>query len=336
MRKDCNSLKNRDDRFDTLKGFLIILVVFGHLLDQKVFFADRDMPIVDAIYACIYSFHMPAMVLISGYFSKQGETGPGYYRKLTRSYLIPFAVFDLLQWLVTSRKLNVLLTPRFSMWFLLSLFFWKLLLPAVRSFRFPLLLSLGFALFAGLTKASTFLSVSRTITFLPFFLAGYYLRSEQIEKLRRIPKILPALVLLLSLALAFFLSMQGVTPKIYHMKESFQKLSLTAGKGLLLRALVLIAGFASSFSLIALVPGRKTPLTALGTRTILVYLFHGLIIKILLLLEPDIQLGRQSLALLGAAVFTAAICLLFGSRFAARGFHAVMDRIGRLLLKDSE
>ena len=130
MRKDCNSLKNRDDRFDTLKGFLIILVVFGHLLDQKVFFADRDMPIVDAIYACIYSFHMPAMVLISGYFSKQGETGPGYYRKLTRSYLIPFAVFDLLQWLVTSRKLNVLLTPRFSMWFLLSLFFWKLLLPA--------------------------------------------------------------------------------------------------------------------------------------------------------------------------------------------------------------
>ncbi|MBQ3390780.1 MAG: hypothetical protein IJG56_00050 [Clostridia bacterium] len=40
-----------------------------------------------------------------------------------------------------------------------------------------------------------------------------------------------------------------------------------------------------------------------------------------------------AIARAGAGVFTASICLLFGNRYAAKGFHTVMDWIGRLILK---
>lgn len=323
----------RDNRFDNLKGFLIIIVVIGHFLGQKMFFPAGKMPLIQAIYACIYSFHMPAMVMISGYFSKKSTDAPGYIQKQIRSILIPFVVFDLLQWLVISRKPAALLFPRFTMWYLLSLFFWKLLLPVIKSFRFPLTLSVVLALLVGLTKASVFLSVSRTIVFFPIFLAGYYLRAEQLEKLRRLPKIVPILSLALCLGLAVLLISSGIRVKLFHMKGSYKTLSLQPLQGMLLRALALAMGFTASLSLFALSPARKTLLTGLGTRTISVYLTHGLIIKLIRMLKLPYAIENQALLLLSALAFSAVICLLFGNRFVAKRLHAFFDWIGGLLLK---
>ena len=326
-------MKNRDNRFDNLKGFLIILVVFGHFLSDKTFFSNREMPLINAVIACIYSFHMPAMVMISGFFSKQSSQTPGYWKKQIISLLIPFVFFDLLQWLLISGEFTELLYPRFTLWYLLSLFSWKLMLPVVRTFRFPLTLSLVCALLVGLTTADCFLSISRTVAFFPFFLGGYYLNANQLEKLRRVPKIVSVLCLAFCLGLAVLLVKNDVSLQIYHMNAPYSALSLRLRTGLLLRALVLAMGFIVSLSLFALVSAKKTLLSGLGARTITVYLSHGILIKLIPLLGIRISLERQSFALLGAGVFTASICLLFGNRYAAKGFHAVMDWIGRLILK---
>ena len=59
-------MKERDYGFDNSKLILIILVVFAHLLEisTKNYGSNND------IYRVIYSFHMPAFVFITGYFSK--------------------------------------------------------------------------------------------------------------------------------------------------------------------------------------------------------------------------------------------------------------------------
>lgn len=49
--------------WDTLKGFLIILVVFGHC----------GTAVGDNMLSVVYSFHMPLFILISGFFSKRSE-----------------------------------------------------------------------------------------------------------------------------------------------------------------------------------------------------------------------------------------------------------------------
>ena len=61
-------MEKRDAYFDNAKLFLMILVVFGHFLQPFV----NDHPLYDDLYYFIFTFHMPAFILISGYFAKSG------------------------------------------------------------------------------------------------------------------------------------------------------------------------------------------------------------------------------------------------------------------------
>lgn len=54
----------REYQYDNMKFILILLVVFGHLLE----YIRGD--ISENIYRIIYTFHMPVFVFISGYFAK--------------------------------------------------------------------------------------------------------------------------------------------------------------------------------------------------------------------------------------------------------------------------
>lgn len=52
--------------FDNARAILILLVVFGHML-QPYTSGDKYL---SALYLVIYSFHMPTFLFISGYFAK--------------------------------------------------------------------------------------------------------------------------------------------------------------------------------------------------------------------------------------------------------------------------
>lgn len=54
----------RDERFDIIKGFSIILVVLGHALNIEFL----DDPWNCGLFNIIYCFHMPVFIFISGYF----------------------------------------------------------------------------------------------------------------------------------------------------------------------------------------------------------------------------------------------------------------------------
>ena len=57
---------NRSAYWDNMKGVLMLLVVFAHILFQLQDYSDTINCTVDYI----YMFHMPAFVFISGYFGK--------------------------------------------------------------------------------------------------------------------------------------------------------------------------------------------------------------------------------------------------------------------------
>ncbi|WP_426638635.1 acyltransferase family protein [Priestia aryabhattai] len=59
-------MAKRDAYFDNVKFILIVLVVFGHLLTPFI----NDEQWLRTLYIFIYTFHMPAFILISGYFAK--------------------------------------------------------------------------------------------------------------------------------------------------------------------------------------------------------------------------------------------------------------------------
>ena len=57
----------RDSFFDNAKFILIFFVVLGHLIEPYA----PTVPFYKTLFVFIYFFHMPAFVLISGYFSKK-------------------------------------------------------------------------------------------------------------------------------------------------------------------------------------------------------------------------------------------------------------------------
>lgn len=78
-------LNTRDCCFDNLKGFLIVLVVLGHLPDP---FLTAGSGSIRLTYLAIYAFHMPLFAFCSGWFSVSLTP-----RKLVRNVLYPHAVW---------------------------------------------------------------------------------------------------------------------------------------------------------------------------------------------------------------------------------------------------
>ncbi len=77
---------------------------------------------------------MPAFILVSGYFAK-GIYEKGYIRfHITRKLIVPYVIFpinlfSLLLFPLQQRTFNVdFLNPHWSLWFLISLFCWNLML----------------------------------------------------------------------------------------------------------------------------------------------------------------------------------------------------------------
>src|SRR5690606_8207293 len=84
-------MAKRDYYFDNAKFILIFLVVFGHLIqsyiDSNSFFS--------ALYKLLYTFHMPAFILVSGYFAK-GIYEKGYIFKIIKKLIIPYLIFQVI------------------------------------------------------------------------------------------------------------------------------------------------------------------------------------------------------------------------------------------------
>ncbi|WP_237528148.1 acyltransferase family protein, partial [Streptomyces sp. SID337] len=57
--------KQRDSFFDNAKYLAIVLVAMGHAWEPL----RGDSRAAAALYITVYTFHMPAFIVISGYFS---------------------------------------------------------------------------------------------------------------------------------------------------------------------------------------------------------------------------------------------------------------------------
>lgn len=166
--------------FDSLKGVLIILVVFGHFLAYGL-----SSRLCLATYNFVYMFHMPLFIVISGYFSNPSSNR--YWRR-TLGLLETYFVFQLLFMLLNQAPFSIrsLLVPQFGLWYLLSLFYWRIILAL---FPLPigglnpkvlLCFAFLFGFIGGVLPVSKFMSIQRTFYFFPFFMAGFCVRNSKI------------------------------------------------------------------------------------------------------------------------------------------------------------
>ena len=115
---------------DALKGWLIMLVVLGHAIQNTLGEACES----NHLWNIIYSFHMAAFMAVSGYVAFRPDTKWGgqfvcqtIWRRF-RQLVVPFILWSIISQLVGERidveKLGLyILYPDKSLWFLWVLFF---------------------------------------------------------------------------------------------------------------------------------------------------------------------------------------------------------------------
>ncbi|MGW0685796.1 acyltransferase family protein [Streptomyces sp. NPDC002754] len=272
----------RDAYFDNAKYLAIVLVALGHAWEPL----RGDSRAASALYFTVYTFHMPAFIVISGYFSRSFDASPRRMKRLVTGVLVPYVIFELAY---TFFKRTVgddpdypisLLDPWYLTWFLIALLIWRLTTPLWKIIRWPLPLALAVAVLAAVSPdIGDDLDLQRVLQFLPFFVLGLCLKPEHLQLVRnRRARILAAPVFVGALVVAYWASPR-MTAAWFYRRDSAQELGAPGWTGVVMT----LALFACSVILMACffawVPGRRLWCTALGAGTLYGYLLHGFLAK---------------------------------------------------------
>ncbi|WP_091232403.1 acyltransferase family protein [Microbacterium sp. 3J1] len=187
--------------WDNARYACIVLVVLGHAIQRLIY--DSDIAL--ASYLALYAFHMPAFAIISGYFSKSGSPTRVQMARVITDILLPYVIFELLwtltKWLVEGQADPNLTKPSWTLWFLLALGIFRLVLPYLALLRWPLLWTVLISIGVGyLPNVDSTFSLSRTLGLLPFFTLGWWLRDRDIVARFRLLEVRPWWIRLAALA----------------------------------------------------------------------------------------------------------------------------------------
>lgn len=178
--------KVRDERIDSVKFWLIFLVIAAHVFMRKEFAGSAACAVM---WNWICIFCMPLFIFISGYFSrkkKKKEFWPSIWILLEP--LIIFQALTLLPRIIHKGMDSLfvsILTPWWILWYLLSLIYWRLILQflpdkILRHTKIVLICTFCISILAGFLPFDRFLSIQRTLAFMPFFFLGYYMKGKNL------------------------------------------------------------------------------------------------------------------------------------------------------------
>lgn len=269
--------REREYLFDNYKALLILLVVTGHFVE----IASSENQLLDCVKWLIFSFHMPAFIFISGYFSKK----PPKIKSLIRKLIVPYLVFEVLYFLLYTFVIHKetqlwLLYPKFTLWYLLALFVWKAVTPLVIKIPYHLVLAILAGLITGVSGLDdNFLTLPRMIVFYPFFLLGVHMDKEMIVRLReKATKRTAGIALgILAAGLVCMSVFTDMPPRVFHGRYDYAQMNQGAAEGIVTRLFCYGISLAVTLLILCVISDKKNRVSYLGGRTMAIYLFHGLI-----------------------------------------------------------
>jgi fucose 4-O-acetylase-like acetyltransferase len=272
----------RDAFFDNAKYLAIVLVAMGHAWEPLT---DHSRA-AEALYMVVYTFHMPAFIIISGYFSRSFDMRPDRLRRLVTGIALPYVLFEV-AYSVFKRYADhdpshpvSLLDPWYLTWFLIALFVWRLTTPLWKVVRWPIPLALGIAALASVSPdIGDDLDLQRVLQFLPFFVVGLFMKPVHFQFMRRREvRILSVPVAASALALAYWVGPDMNSAWFYH-RDSAQELGAPWWAGVVMTFALFGCSMVLTTCFFAWVPRRKTWFTVLGAGTLYGYLLHGFLAK---------------------------------------------------------
>lgn len=275
--------------WDNSRFLCVTLVVIGHGVQRLTLDSNNAL----TVYLVIYAFHMPAFAIISGYFSKASPPTATRMKKILTDILLPYlimeAIWSFVKFLYDGSSSFNPSQPSWTLWFLLALGIFRLVLPYLALFRWPLLLSIALSVSVGyLGNVDSTFSLIRTIGLLPFFVLGW--KARQWDLARWWMSLDARIWWFRFAALAIFAAWLAVVGEFivtwrslsledwFYYDDSYHSLAPGAWWAGFARLAVLGLGLMLSAAFFSLVPRRRNWMTRFGQATMYVYLLHSFLL----------------------------------------------------------
>lgn len=273
----------RDIRLDSIKGFLIILVVLGHTIEHYLHSTFNIL-----LYLGIYSFHMPLFVILSGFFFNTSQSKEKFKRSIVEiieTFFVFNSVLLVIKWYENeSLSFTDIVSPVWIMWYIFSLAVWRISTYfIVNQFKIDIanfkwmLCAIIASLLVGLIPMSNELALQRTITFYPYFILGMILRRRKEYNIKiKTAYLISAFPILLTLAYAIMKSQSMAidTLRVYFYCNRFYNTFYDP----ILRLITILIGFCTSIALFRIFPKSKL-LAYVGSASLVIYLLHPYIVS---------------------------------------------------------
>lgn len=333
--------KRRVPLWDNARFVCVTLVVIGHGIQRLT--ANSDVSLI--VYLSIYAFHMPAFAIISGYFSKGGPPSTRAMKRVMTDILLPYLIMEtvwtLVQFAVEGKQEFNPTKPSWTLWFLLALGIFRLVLPYLALVRWPLLISVVLAVGVSYYDNidSTF-SLARAIGILPFFVFGWRLRGWKAGSRLLVDRWLDMTPRQVALSRVAAVALFAVTILVMAVNiDAFRAADLrywffydrpydALGEaewwaGLVRLGLMAVA-VVLSLAFFSLVPRRRSAITAWGQSTMYVYLLHSFVLYPLR--ESGILSATEStLALVLMVLFCIAVSVVLSLGWTRTLFHKLIE-----------
>ena len=256
-------VKIREAKYCNLKLLLIFLVVYGHLIEWRIY----ESEVLMMQYRIIYFMHMPVFCFMTGMFLKAEKA----CKEMCVKSLVIYVVLQTLAVIFGQGKVTAD-TPYWHLWYLLSTGIWSGM--AWMWYRWgkgigkvPILISgIVIGCLAGMvTDIGREYSLSRTMVFFVYFWAGViWNKREQTSR-----HWIGIIALVAAVALIVTTGYRIPVNFLYHATPYENNCD-----GILLRLLCYVIGFAFIILMIEVTPNKRFPFTKAGANTMPVYLFH--------------------------------------------------------------
>lgn len=322
MGTNTKTLSGRSYYYDNIKGFLIILVVFGHC-----FFYSQENPIINAISDFIYMFHMPAFVFVSGYFGKSENARSS---KSIIKLIFMYIVFNSAVGYILG--VHYFLTPADSFWYLLALILWRITADKVAKLKEVMLILFTISIFAGFFHSiDNTMALSRTIAFYPYYMAGYLFSKEKSGEMENRPY---KKRFLMGLGISAGLILAGmIAYRIFEYSDSNLLMSAYSHPlDAFGRIVLYIIAFGAIYALRLFGLNKKIPLiSSFGKNSIGIYLCH---LPITLYFERNCHSDNAVVILGLSVILTLILCLLFGNDYVALAINKVSAGFAELFSEE--
>lgn len=228
---------------------------------------------------------MPLFIYMTGKFSRKSKKTP---IKRAFKMLMYFLVSDMIINIYYGCVLDIidptdnLLAPRYTIWYLLTCTWLHLLEYIIKKIKpkTMLIISIMIAILCGFIPfVGEDLSISRTLTLLPFFVIGYY--NKELKVVEFITKFKYLFYILTLIILVYYLLNQDIIRfKDVYMKYSYYEYESILNN-FITRIILIPINFIFCITVANLMTKSKCILSHIGDKTLYIYISHGAIIKTL-------------------------------------------------------